>query len=273
MNDISAINRDTWAKHRTLRYFEHVEGYTDPGEQRSIEAVADTVRGKAILDLGVGAGRTVPLMLALSDDYTAIDFLPAMVDACRAKYPHLRIEWGDARDLTRFADGSFGFVMFAWNGIDAIDHEGRGLVMHEVARVLEPDGLFLFSTLNERGPDARSRPWKTTLERRDLTKPTRFVRKLGSVPLDTVNYVRYRRQWQTGDGWSLRTLNSHHFGLITHYTTLERQLDEIAEAGLDVVSIRENTHGAPVDRDSDTTRSAYLHFVVRKPGLAGSPQG
>ena len=43
------------------------------------------VRGQPILDLGVGGGRTVPLLRAVSSDYVAVDYTPAMGEACRRR--------------------------------------------------------------------------------------------------------------------------------------------------------------------------------------------
>jgi ubiquinone/menaquinone biosynthesis C-methylase UbiE len=263
-DDVDAINRSTWAKQRTLRYFEHVAGFSDAGEEKAIGDVSPQVKGVAILDIGVGAGRTIPLMLELSSDYTAVDFLPEMVETAKRKFPDLRIEWADARDLTRFTDGQFGFVMFSWNGIDAIDHEGRAQALREIHRVLRPGGHFLFSTLNERGPEARAKPWTASLNEAGGSGIEQWVRRVGSMPIDLFNYVRYRKDWQSGSGWSVRSLSSHHFGLVTHYTTLERELTEVADTGFEVVSIRENSTGAVVHEGDDTTNSSYFHFVVRK---------
>jgi ubiquinone/menaquinone biosynthesis C-methylase UbiE len=265
-DDVDSINRGTWAKHRTLRYFEQVSGFSDAGEEKAISDVAASVRGVPILDIGVGAGRTTPLMLELSTDYIAVDFLPEMVEAAKRKFPDLRIEWADARDLSRFDDSQFGFVMFSWNGIDAIDHEGRQNALHEIRRVLAPGGHFLFSTLNERGPEARAKPWTASLNEAGGSGIEHWLRRIASVPIDLFNYVRFRKDWKSGTGWSVRSLSSHHFGLVTHYTTLEREITELADAGFEVLGIRENSTGAAVRAGDDTTRSSYFHFVVRKSG-------
>ena len=72
---------------------------TDAGERVAIAAIREEVRGKPILDLGVGTGRTIPLFAPLTHDYRGIDYLQAMVDECRARYPAARVDLGDARDL------------------------------------------------------------------------------------------------------------------------------------------------------------------------------
>ena len=262
--DVGSINRGTWTKQRTLRWFEQFEGWSDVGEEQAIKDVAPMVKGASILDIGVGAGRTVPLMLELSADYIAVDFAQPMVDACQRKYPDQRVAWADARDLRAFEDSTFGFVMFSWNGIDAIDHEGRAKAFAEINRVLRPGGIFLFSTLNENGPEARARPWKRSINKHEGSPAGRALRAVASVPVDMANYLRLRRKWEYGDGWSMRSLSSHHFGLITHYTTLERELRELAEFGFELVQLRENSSGSLVQPGDDTTNSAYWHVIARK---------
>ena len=72
--DLDTINRNTWKLPGTVRVYEHLEGWTDPGERAALEHVADGARGAPILDIGVGAGRTIPLLRAMSPDYVGIDY-------------------------------------------------------------------------------------------------------------------------------------------------------------------------------------------------------
>lgn len=83
MSTIATINRSAWIRPRTLRYFESFQGWTDQGEAAAVVAVTEQIRGKRLLDIGVGAGRTVPIMRSISNDYRAVDFLAPMVDICQ----------------------------------------------------------------------------------------------------------------------------------------------------------------------------------------------
>ena len=69
---------------------------------RSISWIGREFADKRILDLGVGAGRTTPYLLEISKNYIGIDFSPAMIAACQARYPTVEFAVGDARDLSRF---------------------------------------------------------------------------------------------------------------------------------------------------------------------------
>jgi hypothetical protein len=44
------------------------QGFTDEGERAAYWRVADEMRGRAILDIGVGPGRTVTLLCSLSGE-------------------------------------------------------------------------------------------------------------------------------------------------------------------------------------------------------------
>jgi len=111
-----------------------------------------TVTPRTLLDIGAGTGYCAQ---TLARHYprtriTLADFAPAMLRAARAKAPRWRSRrnyvCAEAERLP-FADRSFDLVFssltFQWcNDLDA--------VFDECARVLRPDGLFIFSSL---GPD------------------------------------------------------------------------------------------------------------------------
>lgn len=125
--------------------------------------------GDAVLDIGIGTGRTVVELRERAGSYSGIDLAPAMVAEARERHPGVQIEVGDAADLVGFADGSLDVVVFSYNGLDTLQPLAtRRACLDEVRRVLRPGGLFLFSSHNARavakplGPDrlARWGPWK-----------------------------------------------------------------------------------------------------------------
>jgi SAM-dependent methyltransferase len=272
------INRPTWSSPTVVREFEatggaELDGWSDPGEQAAVTAIASTVRGVPVLDLGVGGGRTTTLLRLLSDDYVAIDYMPDMVQACRSRHPGTDVRLGDARDLDGIADASVGLVVFSYNGLDAVSHDDRRRALGEIARVLRPGGLLQFSTLNLDGPCYRATPWHpagshlvhtwTPMYRRAM-RLLWWLRAPVQVPRARRNLARARAHEQRGDAWAVGALESYDFGLLVHYTTLAGVRDDLAAAGLGLELAFDAEHGAAVAPDDDLHDVRYFQLVARR---------
>src|SRR5215471_249530 len=103
-------------------------------------------QGMAILDLGVGAGRTTPHLSAIASRYVGIDYSEEMIRACRSKFPHLQFNVADASDLSQFHDASFDAVVFSYNGIDCLPHEKRENFFFLMIRLPQRSTLFPYTT-------------------------------------------------------------------------------------------------------------------------------
>jgi SAM-dependent methyltransferase len=266
MKEQDLLNQGSYTQPDAMKWFETMQGFCDPGERSAYWRIVDEVRGQPILDLGVGAGRTITLLRPLTEKYTAIDYLPEMVASVRSRYPFIDISLGDARDLSRFADHSFALVAFSFNGIDSIDHDGRRRVLQEVQRVLKPGGIFWFSTLNRDGPSRRQRPWRPRRPSEvggRRAYPMVALRSLWQLPRSTINYLRADALRQQGDGWEISVLDAHSYGLMVHYTTLSRQLVELAEAGFRPDPEVFSADGSPIEAGSDLRRAAWFQILAR----------
>lgn len=263
--DQDTINRGTWKRPDTVREYQRLEGWTDPGERAAVEYVCAEVRGRPILDIGVGAGRTTPLLRAVSDDYLGIDYTEEMVQACRARHPGVRIEHMDARDLGPLESGRFALAMFSFNGIDAVHVEERHQVLREVHRVLQPGGLFIVSAHNRHGPGHGEQPglhldWTWN----PLKLGWRTVKLARSLPRSWRNSRRLRALNETHDDWSIMNCGAHDFGIVVVYTTLAEQKRQLAAAGFDVELVLDNVAGRPVADDADTRAAWWFHYIARK---------
>src|ERR1700726_4422384 len=63
--------------------------------------------GMAILDLGVGGGRTTPYLSSIAGRYVGVDYASEMIAACRKKFPQLEFETANVADLSNFSSQGF----------------------------------------------------------------------------------------------------------------------------------------------------------------------
>jgi SAM-dependent methyltransferase len=260
------VNAGVWSETTEADWLANLQGFTSEGERCAFFALIDEIRNQPILDLGVGAGRTVPFLRALTADYTAIDFVPAMVELARKRYGGIDVQVGDARDLSRFSDERFTMVNFSYMGIDSVDHEGRRDVLREALRVLRRGGVFWFSTLNQDGPAARLRPWRPQWSNRK-TQSGRLMdnlRVLRGIPTNLINYFRVNDLRIDGEAWSVAPFHPHSFRLLAHYITLAYQLDELAAVGFAANPIVFSDDGRRVTSKDNLTVVESFNILARK---------
>jgi len=265
-----ALNRATWSNHRTLDDFAGLDCWSDPGECVAVARVAPFVRGRPILDVGAGAGRTAAFLRLLSDDYQAVDYTPEMVELFRRNHPDLPVRLADARDLHEFPDGGFALAMFSYNGIDAVDHDDRVQVLRELRRVVAPGGWVLFSTFNLHGPAAREVPWRGARDHKPVA--WRVARWIARAPMDL---PRHRRRWtnwwrnraleEEHEDWAMRRSAAHDFGLVVHVVSLDLLYREVDAAGFVDVETYAREDGSRLGPSSDTSGVAWFHLVARVP--------
>jgi SAM-dependent methyltransferase len=260
------INRRAWSAPSTVRSFRDSVGWTDPGERAAFDFVRSSAAQQPVLDLGVGAGRTVPLLLDISNDYIGLDYTPDLVTVCRQKHPGVRVHPGDARDLSRFDNDSFQLVVFSFNGIDAVNHDDRITILREVRRVLRPGGDFLFSAHNQDGPGHGE---KLSLGFHRTRNPVKLAKRLLRAALyagkAVRNYGRYAKLSHDGEDYSIRNASAHDHGILIHYITLENQVRQLESAGFQPNPLAfANSDGRRLSARDDTSDVWWFHLVVRK---------
>jgi SAM-dependent methyltransferase len=278
-SDLDRVNRSAWSATPVVEEFEKdgapvaLDAWSDPGERAAVVAVASEVRGRPILDVGVGGGRTTTALRLLSDDYLAIDYTPEMVAVCRRNHPEAHVELGDVRDLTWLPDGRFALVVFSFNGLDAVDHEDRQRALSEMSRVLMPGGLLVYSTHNKSGPCYGATPWRPAGSPVAHTWSTtyRIGRALAGViehpfhlPRSIANRRRLLRSAVDADGWGVGPVEAHDFGLLIHYVTLAQARAEVAAAGVSLEQAFDAERGARIRSEDDLSGVRYFHLVARK---------
>lgn len=235
-----------------------------PPERAALIACADDVRGKPILDLGVGAGRTVEALNAISADYIGVDYVEEMVAFCRKRFPDVRFEHADARSLTQFQDHSFALVVFACNGISMVDHTGRLAIFKEVYRLLEPGGFFIFSTYNR--DNARYKTFfqfpAFSFTNNPIKLAVRSVRFFAHTAVRAINRIRFKHHEQQNPEYAIINDVCHDYATMLYYISPDGQQGQLEAAGFLPGSTVLDLTGHVV---TGNTQDDSLTYLARKP--------
>jgi SAM-dependent methyltransferase len=227
-------------------------------ERVILQQLTPQIKGKKILDIGVGGGRTIPALLKISDDYTGIDASLPLLRKAIAKYgaeaEHLLL--CDFRDLSRFAPAEFDFVTCSFNSLDYVSHKDRLRTLGEINRVLTPDGLFVFSAHNRDYPPTweSPRPSVKSVARHSLIR----LGHLGLRPLE----IRRSDYSILNDHWS-----GHH-PVFTYYITISAQINQLLHSRFGSVKAYD-TQGRQV---GDDHLSPWIYYVTKKNAKARAKQ-
>jgi SAM-dependent methyltransferase len=244
------------------RAYARSEGLQAP-EAVLLDRLAAAVAGARILDLGVGAGRTTPHLLALSDDYVGVDYSSHMVELCHRRFPHVRFEVHDARDLSAFRDGEFGLVMFAFNGIDCLEHADRLRALREVHRVLADGGWFVFSSHNRDSPATGFRFPEVNVAHHPLRRAARRLAWVPAAARALRNRRRLRRYEVDEDTYAIRNDSAHEHALLTYYTRPRDQLDQLRSVGFDAEVSTFALDGRELG-EGESCPDAWIYYCVQK---------
>lgn len=194
------------------------------------EAILSTLKPELstmrMLDLGVGGGRTTVHFAPLVKDYVGVDYSEKMVAACQSRFKNSlhksSFRVGDACSMPVFADGSFDFVLFSYNGLDYVPGEMRQKALCEIRRVLHPEGKFAFSSHNLNALRDR-------LKFRFRQHPKRFAAQL-------IWKNRFRQHnLNSRDIWNSERVvvndGAVDFQLNTYYLTPQAQVNDLNEIG------------------------------------------
>jgi ubiquinone/menaquinone biosynthesis C-methylase UbiE len=235
--------------------------------------------GSAILDLGVGGGRTTSYLANGASRYVGVDYAAAMVKACQAKFPGLEFVVADAANLALFPDVSFDVVVCAFNGIDyVLPDRSRLSCFQHIHRVLKAGGVVIFSSHNARALLIRPR-WnreRVQLIARQFSADSRvlylllfvvltsarstlaFGQAMGATLQRVLKRIPSRVFWH-GEG---SLVDTAHGGLLTHYCTPSRVINELSALHLRPERVLGDDYPEP----SHLYATDWYYYVFAKAG-------
>lgn len=262
---IDRINQREMREAKSVLHYSQNGGFS-AAEQAALGRVADEVRGQRILDIGVGAGRTVEALLRVSTDYLGVDISPEMIAACRQRFPGVDFQLADARALEGVPTSSVKLAVFSCNGIGMVAHVDRLRILREVHRVLVQDGIFLFSTHNRDCSDhsvgLKLPPFEMTAN--PVRMLVRMARFLWRTTLRAYRRFQHRKLEFHSSEYSMINDVCHDYGVMLYYISLENQRRQLENAGFLRDAEAFDLNGEPVT--SGTTDNSMM-LVARKAPL------
>jgi|ERR1044071_4581535 ubiquinone/menaquinone biosynthesis C-methylase UbiE len=226
--------------------------------------------GMAILDIGVGGGRTSQYLARNASKYVGIDYSSEMVRLCRNRYPQWEYFEDSATDLSRFPSGSFDAVVMSYNMIDdLIPDKSRQECLEECYRVLRKEGVLIFSAHNPRAIFVRreqeaekaSEPEQlgrfsnfSSLYRHAMNK-TAIVFTLLCFVFHRLLKYGLRVPFWNGHGYMLDSEN-----LLTHFWTPKRAIAEVGAYGFRCVALQ----GDDYPKKSHALTTDWYYYVFQK---------
>jgi SAM-dependent methyltransferase len=234
--------------------------------------------GCAVLDLGVGGGRTTSFLGETASSYIGLDRSADMIRSCQRKFPQYRFEVGDACDLSVFADASFNAVIMAFNSFDyVLAAADREQCLRACYRLLKSGGVLIFSSHNPRSVLVRPAWNRERVEnfcaRRcsptsglfgpflvlgNIARWSLAAGQAGAATLARFSRAIVSRAFWQGEGC---VFDSAHGGLFTHCWTPTRAMTAVTARGFQV----ETYMGDDYPRRSGIFVTDWFYYVFRKP--------
>lgn len=211
--------------------------------------------GKDVLDIGAGTGRTAIYLAPLARRYQAIDYSPVMVREFECALPGVAVALADMRDLSRFPDEDFDFVLASNNVFDAVDHEGRLRTLREVHRVLRPGGTLMFSGHNRNARNLLHGP-RLEFVRNPVTQLKLVVHWIIALS----NHARLQRMQTFSEDYAIINDQAHDCGLLQYYIGPDEQKRQLADQGFELLETldRFGVSQAPGEHAAHSRRLLYV---------------
>ena len=251
---LNIINKTTYSRADVVKYYQNTERLLK-AEEVLFEKLSPIIKNSKILDIGIGGGRTTKYLLPISRDYTGVDYVPQFAEETAKKYPDAKILCSDATNLKEFADETFDFVLFSYNGLDSISNEQRLMVINEVFRVLKKGGIFMFSSHNRDYQDFNKLPWQRKIE-----YDTKFLKFFLYCLYHLPKHYKMKKHEIYTDDYAVVNDGDHRYSLLLYYISIDKQAKQLTEFGFSDIEAFD-MKGNLVKTD---TTSHWIYYLARK---------
>jgi ubiquinone/menaquinone biosynthesis C-methylase UbiE len=253
------LNQTTYTAPHIVNYYAQLNKL-QPAEQAVFNLLEQQSLKLKMLDIGVGGGRTTQHFSKITSEYIGTDYSAEMISACKKRFSasssKIKFEVCDARDMSQFADRSFDFILFSFNGIDYSSHCDRLQIFQEIRRVGKSGGYFCFSSHNLQGFEQ-----EFDIRKQLSCNPlTTYVNLVMLALLKLFNRLLTLAQVQVADYAIIRD-ESHNFRLQTYYVRPKEQLHQLEENFSDC-KVYSWKSGLELDRDRELNenRDMWLYY-------------
>jgi SAM-dependent methyltransferase len=231
---------------------------------------AHGLRGRRLLDVGCGSGKSFSPMLDRGYDVTACDLSPKMVELARGRHPDgaARVHVADMRSLPEL--GRFDVVTCLDDAINyLLSADDLAAAFAGARGALADDGLYVFD-VNTRATYARDFATASITERDDaifcwrprpepLEDPETGREGLYSVAVDAFQRLP--------DGEWRRTTSVH----VQRHHDREAVIGALSAAGLRCVAVLGQRPGGVLSDDADEARHTKLLYIARPRATSTHP--
>ena len=231
-----------------------------PVESVLLERYRAALSGR-VLELGVGAGRLTRYLCPLASELHGIDVSRAMVRRASEACPSATIVVRDLREIDVYDAGSFDAVVAGFNVLDVLDHDDRQAVLDGIHRVLQPNGLLIFSSHNRGQAQAVLGPVAQLLEDARQRRVRRVLVGLVRLPRRVANHARLQRLERDEVEYAVVNDVAHDYALAHYYIGRDDQERQLRRHGFRLVECLDLA-GSAVLAGAIALGSPELHYVA-----------
>jgi ubiquinone/menaquinone biosynthesis C-methylase UbiE len=250
---IDEINRAAYANAEGNDRYDDLDFLFDT-EAAIFKEITPIIKDKKLLDIGIGGGRTTQFLLEISGDYTGIDYTPRYAELVQKKSPAAKILCCDTRDLRVFDDETFDFALISFNGIDYMSQDDRMRTLKEIHRVVQPNGLFMFSSHNRDYKYFDKLPWQ------EGEFDLEHLRSSLHAFIHLRKHYRMKKHEVRTSHYAIVNEAVHKFSLLTYYISIAEQVKQLEAAGF-VDPVGYDIKGNPTTLDRN---SCWIYYLTRR---------